>query len=190
MNIFCLDYDPEIAARYHCNAHVVKMIVESAQMLSTAHRILDGSMSIISYTTKTGRARKKKIWSLPDFREKILYKVAHPSHPSTKWTLANALNYDWHYFLFIALCDEYTLRYNKTHKTDALLRSILASRPNNMADFPTDRSLQFTLAMKSNPECADPTDPVGSYRKFYQTKQSRFNMVWSAREIPCWFNVA
>ena len=43
MNIFYLDEKPMTAARMHCDKHVVKMILESAQMLSTAHRILDGN---------------------------------------------------------------------------------------------------------------------------------------------------
>ena len=42
MNIFYLDRDPVIAAQMMCDKHVVKMILESAQMLSTAHRVLDG----------------------------------------------------------------------------------------------------------------------------------------------------
>jgi len=190
MNIFCLDYNPEIAARYHCNAHVVKMILESGQMLSTAHRILDGALSVIKHTTKKGKLRNKKVWTLDDSREDILYKVAHPNHPSTKWTMMSALNYDWHYFLFTALCDEYTFRYHKIHKTDAILRSILATRPNNIVTDPSDDITVFALAMKSHPECMDPADPVGSYRKFYMTKQERIKMVWTNRQIPSWFNVA
>lgn len=190
MNIFCLDYDPEIAARYHCNAHVVKMIVESAQMLSTAHRLLDGSMTIVPYVTKKGKHRKKKVWTLHDSREDTLYKVAHPSHPSTKWTMMAALNYDWHYFLFVALCDEYTFRYNKIHKTDSLLRSILSARPNNIVRGESNDIVPFALAMKSNTECQDLSDPVGSYRKFYKTKQARFKMLWTNRPIPNWFKVS
>jgi hypothetical protein len=42
MNIFYLDKDPIKAAEYSCDKHVVKMILESAQMLCTAHRVLDG----------------------------------------------------------------------------------------------------------------------------------------------------
>jgi hypothetical protein len=190
MNIFALDYDPMIAAQYHCDKHVVKMIVESAQMLSTAHRLLDGSMSIVPYVTKKGKHRTKKVWTLSDSRDSLLYKAAHPSHPSTKWTMKSALNYDWLYFLFCALCDEYTFRYHKIHKTDVLLRNSLAHRPRSIiSDLALDIT-PFALAMKSNPECADPSDPVGSYRKFYQTKQSRFKMVWKNRPIPSWFNVA
>jgi len=45
----------------------------------------------------------------------------------------------------------------------------------------------FKLAMKSNPECMFPSDPIKSYRLFYQTKQHRFKMTWSKRTIPAWF---
>ena len=60
MNIFFLDKDPIIAAQYHCDKHCVKMILESAQLLSTAHRVLD-----------------------EDDAHPDLYKVAHKNHPST-----------------------------------------------------------------------------------------------------------
>lgn len=187
MNIFSLDYDPVRAAIFHCDKHVVKMIVESAQMLSTAHRMLDGKMTTILATTKTGLLRKKKVWTLDDDRNDILYKVAHPSHPSTKWTALTAANYNWHYRLFVALCDEYTLRYSKIHKSDAMLRTVLGNRPNNIAGHTNSVITPFALAMKQNPECMDPSDPVGSYRKFYKTKQSRFKMVWTKRQVPSWF---
>jgi hypothetical protein len=129
----------------------------------------------------------RKTWNLNDERDRILYKVAHPSHPSTKWTLAAAANYDWHYRLFVALCDEYTFRYSKIHKSDRLLRSILANRPVRLANNSDDVITPFALAMKSNPECMDPSDPIGSYRKFYKIKQERFKMVWTKRPVPDWF---
>ncbi len=44
MNIFVLDEDPVISAQMMCDKHIPKMIVEAAQMLSTAHRMLDGYM--------------------------------------------------------------------------------------------------------------------------------------------------
>ena len=68
MNIFYLDKDPVIAAQLMCNKHVVKMIVESAQMLSTTHRVCDGD----DYANEMG-----------------LYKLAHKNHPSTKWVRSN-----------------------------------------------------------------------------------------------------
>jgi hypothetical protein len=63
MNIFILDLDPVISASMLCDKHVVKMIVESAQMLSTAHRILDGKFE--TGLSKTGE-RKIKKWHHPN----------------------------------------------------------------------------------------------------------------------------
>ena len=82
------------------------------------------------------------------------------------------------------MCDEYTHRYSKKHKSEELLGWLIAPPVN------INQSLEVTtppLAMGSNPECIDPNDVVGSYRKFYQTKQERFNMVWTNREVPNWF---
>lgn len=56
MNIFYLDKDPRIAASYHCDKHVVKMVSETAQLLSTTHRLLDGTMYI---DDSSGRKVKK-----------------------------------------------------------------------------------------------------------------------------------
>jgi hypothetical protein len=56
-------------------------------------------------------------------------------------------------------------------------------------NIPEGSMTQFKLAMKSNPECFL-SNPVDSYRAFYQTKQERFNMVWTKRDIPGWFNYA
>lgn len=188
MNIFILDQNPKTAAMYHCNTHVVKMIVESAQMLSTAHRMLDGKLTIAQVLNKKGQSRKKKIWNHPNRKlDEALYLVAHPGHPSTKWTLESDDNYDWHYQLFAALCDEYTYRYGKVHMTDTRLRKVLANRPKNI---PKIGPTPFALAMKSNPECMDYGNPVASYRAFYQTKQDRFKMVWTGRPIPQWFKVS
>jgi hypothetical protein len=188
MNIFALDNDPVKAAQMHCDKHVVKMIVEAAQMLSTAHRMIDGKMEIIQAQTPKGLWRKKKVWTHPNKKlDQTLYKVAHPGHPSTKWTMESSANYEWHYQLFVALCDEYTYRYGKVHKTDTLLRKVLAPTPKKIVQWSLT---PFALAMKSAPQCMDPKNPVASYRAFYQTKQDRFKMVWTGRKVPRWFNVS
>jgi hypothetical protein len=62
---------------------------------------------------------------------------------------------------------------------------MLKQHPENIPKFSLS---QFRLAMGSNPECMDPQNPVESYRKFYETKQERFKMSWSKRNIPEWFN--
>jgi hypothetical protein len=178
MNIFALDACPEKAAKYHCDKHVVKMIVEAAQMLSTAHRVLDGEEF-----TQVQNGRKSRQWKHP---EDQLYKVAHLNHPSSIWTRECADNYVWHYWLFCALCNEYTHRYGKVHATDTKLRKTLSQLPSQIN---RKKSITpFRLAMKSAPECMDELNPVESYRKFYQTKQDRFKMVWTNRQVPSWFH--
>jgi hypothetical protein len=182
MNIFALSPVPEIAARWHCDKHVSKMIVESGQMLSTAHRILDGVMD--RRLSKTGKTRVR-YWELEDERsESTLYKAVHTGHPCTVWTMTSHLNYKWHYQLFTELCKEYTFRYGKKHLTEKVLHDILKDPPKNIK---MSHMTPFALAMGAAPECIDHCDPIGSYQNFYQTKQSRFSMKWSKREIPHWF---
>jgi hypothetical protein len=162
MNIFILDKDPVIAAQMQCDKHVVKMILESAQMLSTAHRILDG-----------------------DDVDERLYKVAHKSHPCTLWVMESKENYKWLYQHFVALAVEYNFRYNKTHKSYAKLSEVLSQPPKNI---PKGRGLtEFRLAMSKYPECIFKSEPVKSYRAYYKTKTDKFKMVWTKREQPEWF---
>jgi hypothetical protein len=182
MNIFVLDESPRQSAKYHCDKHVVKMIVESAQMLSTVHRMLDGTET--RKPSKSGK-RMIKYWTHPKW-EDVLYKAVHMNHPCTVWTRETDRNYAWHYELFWNLCREYEHRYCKCHATWKLLGDILKNVPQNI---PSGRRTPFAQAMGSNPECINNSDPVQAYRDFYETKQTRFSMGWTHREIPEWFNV-
>ena len=98
--------------------------------------------------------------------------------------MESSSNYQWHWTHFYALCKEYTYRYAKTHETESKLLWPLQSLPRNI---PKGKITEFKLAMKSNPECMFPDDPVKSYRKFYKTKQARFKMAWTNRPVPEWF---
>lgn len=181
MNIFVLNESPVLAAQEQCDKHVVKMIVESAQMLSTAHRMLDGQVS--RQPSKSGKTMIK-YYDHPTL-DSTLYKAVHHHHPCTVWTMESVCNYIWHYKHFVALCDEYMYRYGKRHLTDTLLRSILMTPP---VRIPRVERTPFKLAMGSNPECMLDC-PVESYRAFYHTKQDRFSMTWTSRPVPSWFEV-
>jgi hypothetical protein len=109
MNIFYLDKDPIKAAQVQYNKHVVKMILESAQMLCTAHH---------HYT---------ELLSQDD--SYIPYKKAHYNHPSTIWCRENSEQYLWLYNHMIALGNEYTKRYNKIHLTITKCADILQATP-------------------------------------------------------------
>jgi hypothetical protein len=107
MNIFYLHPDPKTAAKMHCDKHCVKMVLETAQLLSTAHRELDGD-------------------ELSDRRG--LYKSTHRNHPSAVWARANRENYDWLVGLFKGLLEEYTARYGQgAHASSKILLPISLS---------------------------------------------------------------
>ena len=110
MNIFYLDKCPDKAARLQYNKHVVKMILESAQMLCTAHHC---------YGDK---------WQ----KENVPYKQAHLNHPSTVWTRRSKSTYMWLYEHMMALGTEYYVRYGKTHLTITKCKEFLATPPKHI----------------------------------------------------------
>lgn len=93
MNIFATDLDPEISAQNLCDKHVVKMILESAQILSTAH-------------TSNGPP---------------LYRNTHERHPCVLWVRESIQNYRWLCEHALSLCKEYTFRYGRTHKSEKVI---------------------------------------------------------------------
>ena len=186
MNIFILDTDPIKAAQLQCDKHINKMSVESAQMLSTAHRMLDGKLE--KRPSKSGK-RMVDYWVHPDpILEKYLYKAVHHTHPCTVWTMESSANYHWHLKHFDALCKEWEYRYGRPEKPIHNTKLIMQHLLNHPFNIPSKTLTPFKLAMKSNPECIALEDPVKAYRAFYQTKQDRFKMDWTKRPIPEWFN--
>ena len=133
MNIFYVNKDPIQSAIDLVDSHVVKMILETCQLLSTAHRLLDGTKQIVltkdKYITVYDEydrplpvkklikgGRKKTIYVLPDSREVTLYQATHVNHPSSVWCRQNVENYQWLHNHLMALLNEYTYRYGKVHK--------------------------------------------------------------------------
>ena len=181
MNIFHLDQDPTIAAQMMCDKHVVKMIVEYAQLMSTAHRVLDGE----EYYDKTKNGRNIKRWRLkPTAQEELLYKASHVNHPSNIWVRENDKNYRWLYKHFRALCDEYTVRYGKVHMTDEKLSGQLWFAPRNIKQ--TVTTTKFAQAM---PEYCKREDPVEAYRYYYINEKKDFAK-WTNRAMPWWYQQA
>ena len=183
MNIFYVHKDPIISATMLIDKHVVKMIVESAQMLSTAHRMIDGTQ----YTGKTKTGRNIKRWRHPNSNmDNVLYKACHTGHPSTLWVMENAYNYHWLYKHMIALNDQFKLRYGhvKDHSTITLLKEILMYPPKNISlnKLPTDP----TPAMPD--DCKIPGDVVGSYRKYYIEHKQSFASWKSPGKMPTWYS--
>ncbi len=180
MNIFFLHRDPEQAAKEHVDKHVVKMIVEYAQLLSTANRMLDG----IEYTDYSKNGRKIKRYRLENpNKEKVIYKACHYNHPSAVWVRENRLHYQWLYRLFKKLGHEYTHRYGKVHSTNLLLNQLLEEAPNNI---PVIDWKDPPPAMKHYPDCIVPGDSLQSYKNYYIVAKAYFAK-WSKRDTPKWF---
>ena len=184
MNIFYLDVDPEYAAISMCNKHVVKMILESAQMLSTAHRILDGTKQILLVTAldKHGNevTRKKTHWYLDDFDMNLnLYGTTHQNHPSSAWVRQSSTNYNWLNCHLYALMKEYSYRYGKTHKTQSIAR-YLTKPPINIP-----RGC-FTPPPQAMPDDVKHESTVQAYRNYYIKYKNKM-AEWKLREPPEWF---
>jgi len=180
MNIFYLHNDPAECAKMHVDKHVVKMIIEYAQLLSTAHRIVDGE----EYVDKTANNRRIKRWRLLDQHdEELFYKASHVNHPSAIWARQSTENYQWLYNLFTCLCDEYTYRYGKVHKTDTLLRQKLSQLPTLL------RQKMLTEVPQAMPDNCKMPSVISAYRNYYIKEKANFAK-WTKRQIPEWFKNA
>ena len=175
MNIFYLHPEPEICAQQHVDKHVVKMILEYAQLLSTSHRVLDG----LEILTTSGSGRKTKRWQLPDERDAILYEATHIQHPSAIWTRQRNENYAFLWELFRCLLDEYTFRYEKVHATSRLLNP-LQNLPNGIS---SKGFIEPTPAMPEQYRVSG--DSIKSYRNYYQGEKTRM-FSWKKRGMPDW----
>jgi hypothetical protein len=185
MNIFYLDKDPRICAEYHCDKHVVKMIVESAQLLSCAHRVLDGTETLTQKQitgSSPARFRKQKIWVLNDFRENAIYKTSHVKHPSAIWARSNIDHYRYLYDLFAYLISEYKYRYKgKDHKCELLLGPLL-NAPNNI-----DYEAPWSEPPQAMPEdCKVQNNSIRAYRNYYVKYKQHFAK-WTGRPVPEWY---
>jgi len=179
MNIFYVDHDPVVAAQSLVDKHVVKMILESAQLLSTAHRYLDG-VEVIG-TSKTGR--KAKRWKLNDSREDVLYSATHINHPSAVWCRESVENYNWLVEHFFALGEEYTYRYGKKHKCfQGDLAYMLQSPPNSLKVY---EWTEMPSAMADEYKISN--EPLENYRNYYRIGKSRMHS-WKNRQAPEWIN--
>lgn len=106
MNIFVLDWDVKKCAMYHNDKHVVKMILETAQLLCGVHHMTESPT------------------------ENVPYKLSHKNHPCSIWARESMDNYLWLCELGMELCAEYTFRYGKRHKSQQVIEWCIDNRPN------------------------------------------------------------
>jgi hypothetical protein len=149
MNIFFLDYDPALAAKYHFDGHVVKMVLESLQILCTVLR---------QYR--------------PRLEHECLMKATHQHHPCVKWAGASFENYSWLVKHCEALFKEYTKRYGRKHASETrfhTLRSEFEACSNHV--FNAIGIYSLTKAALVMPEECKTFKSVDSYRLYYSYKQ-------------------
>lgn len=175
MNVFVLDKDPAVAAKYHVDKHVVKMIVETAQLLCTAHRVCDGTPLVVQ------RKRKHTEYVLSDTRNDILYKASFVNHPCNVWARETKQNYEWLSKLGVCLVKEYTHRYHKLHKTEPLIQFLHDCTPKNIKD---EYLTPFAQAM---PDQYKNPNAVQAYRDYYMGEKKRF-ATWKT-QIPYWWDL-
>ena len=176
MNIFYLHEAPIQNIKWHVDKHVVKMATEYAQLLSTAHRYLDGDM----YIDKTANGRNIKRWKLSDGRESVLYKASHVNHPCNVWVRESKSNYRLMYRIYVACLAEYTYRYGKIHGASKPSIHLLRA-PNKIKDIGLT---QLPQAMPE--ECKVKNDPIQGYKNYYINYKNGFAN-WKNRTKPEWY---
>jgi ribosomal protein L24E len=154
MNIFYLSRDPVEAAKLQCDRHVVKMILETAQLLSTAHVELDG--------------------------RQVAYKATHKNHPSAVWVRSNPRHYRWTHQHLMALGREYERRYGKVHRTIREHGKALETLPVALDPLFTGSEPPFVHPPQCMPDDCKRDDAVLGYQVYYNHKADD----WDARGIP------
>lgn len=204
MNVFVLHENPRIAAQMHLDKHVVKMIIEYAQLLSTAHRLLDG----VEVKLELPNGRIQKLWTMRGEKfeladdnddgtfgdaqrlrktqkfiitNPVCYSASHMNHPCGVWARESDSNYRWLFRLFQETSAEYTHRYGKIHKTWTDVGMFLSEPPRNIAagdltSFPQAMGEEFKVH----------NDSVQAYRNYYLGPKAAFAK-WTNRPAPDWF---
>lgn len=143
MNIFFLSLDPEECAKMHCDKHVIKLLLESVQILCAAHHVHNNG----TYTPP--------------------YKLTHKNHPCTVWVRQSIANYWWLCKLTVSLCREYTYRYGKVHASQKYLEELVGEFP----DIPDIGFTEPAQAMPD--EYKVDGNVVAAYRSYYLGEKQR-----------------
>ena len=168
MNIFVLDTNPLTAAEYLCDKHIVKMPVETAQMMAASLRG-HGATDIDMPFTKAGKP----------------YKGGYMYHPCTQWAGYCRCNYRWLAYYGLSMCVEYTYRYNKEHACENAIRHMMLFE-NYIPVRGYYNKSPFVLAM---PDEYKHKNAVTAYRKYYVGEKADIAKWNKGRPEPKWFSV-
>jgi hypothetical protein len=162
MNIFYLHHAAPLAARMHCDIHVVKMILETAQILCTVHHIHGN-----------GHA--------------VPYKPTHARHPSVLWAADSKMHYDWLQQLGVYLCNEYSLRYNtRRHACEDYIKGALSAPPPTLLG---QKKFLWSEPPQAMPDdCKVEGDAITAYRNYYKKYKASFAK-WKLGGVPAFMTI-
>ena len=160
MNIFVLDLDPELAAQYHCDKHVIKMVLETAQILSTV-----------------------AIEKFPTARD-VLYRPTHRNHPCTIWARESQGNILWLGTFGLFLCKEFEYRYEKVHKSRKVIYMASTLLLSSVA-VPLFAKHNMTPFAQAMPNGYKQEDAVKAYRDYYKHEKTKL-LTYTKRRKPEW----
>jgi len=201
MNIFFLHRDPVRAAQMHCDKHVVKMIVETGQLLGTAYRYYEGTPQICYLTRDEQRdpeAEPRWRYVLYGKGERVdrnlllrdrspIPMMTHVNHPCAVWVRDNKANYDWTFQLFINLLYEYNYRYGKDHKYTNVMPEVRRAPK----DIPNRVRMSLPpLAMPDHCKVIPATsqeDAIVSYRRYYVEEKAPM-LRYTRQPPPLWLD--
>ena len=167
MNIFVLDKDPIISAQMQCDKHVVKMPLETAQMLCS-------------------------VWHRYGSADRVPYKEAHKNHPCTLWAGNDARNYDWLWQHGMELCFEYTRRYNNIHKCQSVIMDLTIDNVGFAFEHISRQGTPHPQCMPDEYKVeycdnAPMTNTVGAYRQYYANAKKDIAKWNKTRAMPDWY---
>lgn len=172
MNLFILSRSKRRAAKYHFDSHVVKIILEAAQVASSALFLVDADRFSDLLKRNTADTR-------------YVYRAGWLGHPCVLWCATSLANYTWTCRYGLALCSEYSYRFHKQHSTQAILDSLLSNTPPE-DKFPVHGRTPFAQAMPSQYRN---DDPVAAYRAYYMSPEKYGLASWRRRSKPHWYAV-
>lgn len=189
MNIFALHPNPRKAARWHVDKHVVKMLLETCQLLYTAHwvfaypqlRQCRSPIALAKFHTALSDPITMKKAPVTQSRGKT-FRPAHVNHPCAIWVRQSLGNYRWLCALGVELAREFEYRFGHEH---ACKKHVLWLSANAPPRIPKRPRIGFSVAMDDQYKISN--DPIRNYRNYYKTSKKERGLVkYTKRHIPHW----
>jgi hypothetical protein len=190
MNIFVLHWNQRKAVRWHVDSHVIKMLLETCQLLYTAHWVLFYT-ELKDCKSAIALSRKQKTLEVPEYMWSApvcktsgepSYRPCHVSHPCAKWTRSTVGNYLWLAKLGLELAREFRFRFGHEHSCEAHIEWLYQNIPLNIRMYPRNK---FAIAMGDEYKISK--DPIVCYRHFYRTSKKERGLVkYTKRHVPHW----